>query len=93
VKANDPGDPSTNVVEDALVMVGGCTHSRLNVCVAGVPYPVAVITKLNSPVTVGVPLRSPPDVRVMPVGRLPLVTANVGAGVPVAVTLKLLADP
>ena len=36
---------------------------------------VAVMEKLNSPETVGVPLKAPPVVSVMPAGRVPLLTA------------------
>jgi hypothetical protein len=38
---------------------------------------VAVTVKLNTPVTVGVPARSPAGLRVTPAGGAPAVTANV----------------
>ena len=46
---------------------------------------VAVTVKLNVPATVGVPANTPPDVSAaIPVGIVPAVTANVGAGLPLA---------
>jgi hypothetical protein len=43
----------------------------------------------NVPAAVGVPESVPPELRVTPAGRLPAVTAKVGAGKPVAVTVKV----
>ncbi len=64
---------------------------RVKFCVASGDAPfVAVIVKANTPFTVGVPERIPvvPS-RVTPVGKEPEVTEKVGAGVPVAATVKL----
>lgn len=46
---------------------------------------VAVIVKLNVPTVVGVPVKAPLVASESPLGRLPLVTANVGEGPPLAV--------
>ena len=40
----------------------------------------AVMVPVNVPVTVGVPLRTPAVVKVKPVGSVPAVFVNVGAG-------------
>src|SRR5262245_44226827 len=49
---------------------------------------LAVMVIGNWPKTVGVPLSSPPLVKVTPAGRAPT-SVNVGAGFPVAVTWKV----
>ena len=62
----------------------------MKLCVAFVPTPFDAVTVIeNDPVCVGVPLRTPPALRVTPVGSAP-VSLNVGAGKPVAVTVKEL---
>jgi hypothetical protein len=38
---------------------------------------VAVTVKVKDPVAVGLPVIAPPEDKLRPVGRLPLVTANV----------------
>ena len=58
-------------------------------CVALPPAFVAVITPENVPIALGVPLMRPALLNVRLVGSAPLVTLNVGAGEPFAVTVKL----
>src|SRR5580704_228450 len=53
---------------------------------------LAVMVIGNDPLWVGVPARIPAEVSVTPVGRVP-VSLKVGAGVPVAVTVKDPAVP
>ena len=62
-------------------------------CVAVPDVFVAVITPLNVPVALGVPVMVPPLANVRPVGSAPVVTLKVGAGEPLAVTVKLYATP
>lgn len=50
---------------------------------------VAVIVPVNSPEAVAVPVIAPALLSVSPVGKAPAVTENVGAGAPLAVTVKL----
>src|SRR5260370_1056081 len=61
----------------------------VNVCVASVPTPLCAVNVIgNTPVTVGVPLRtSVVALKVTPFGSGP-VSAMVGAGNPVAVTVN-----
>ena len=62
--------------------------------VAGAMPFEAVTVKALDPATVGVPVMAPVVAfRVSPVGRAPEVIVNVGAGVPVAVTVKSYAVP
>lgn len=64
---------------------------RVKFCVVFVPLD-AVNTKLNVPVAVGVPCKTPvPPLNVTPDGSVPEVRERVGAGTPVAVTVKLFA--
>jgi hypothetical protein len=46
---------------------------------------VAVTVKLNVPAAVGVPVNAPVEASESPLGKLPLETANVGEGPPLAV--------
>jgi hypothetical protein len=62
-------------------------------CVAVPATFVAVMTPLNVPAALGVPLIAPPLASVRPVGSAPEVTLKVGAGEPLAVTVKLYATP
>ncbi len=52
---------------------------------AGLTPLLAVTVPVNVPVAVGVPEIKPAELKLNPVGRLPNVTLNVGAGVPLAV--------
>ena len=62
-------------------------------CVASGATPlVAVMVTGNEPPAVGVPESVPPDDSVTPLGSDPAVMENVGDGLPLAVTLKLLAE-
>ena len=56
-------------------------------CVAVPALFVAVMTPLKVPRTLGVPVIAPPLFKVSPVGSAPDVTAKVGAGKPLAVTV------
>ena len=55
------------------------------------PAFVAVMTPAKVPTALGVPLIAPPLASVRPVGSAPEVTLKVGAGEPLAVTVKLYA--
>ena len=68
----------------------------MKLCVAfGVtPFAAVMVMGYTPPVVAaGVPLRTPPELRVTPLGRLPVVTLNVGTGKPVAVTVKVPGVP
>jgi hypothetical protein len=43
------------------------------------------MVKVKSPAVVGVPERRPPELKVRPVGRVPLLTVKIGLGAPDAV--------
>lgn len=78
-----------NVFAPGLANVIVCAAAAIvsaTICVAAGLTPFdAVTVKLNVPATVGVPASTPPAVSgVKPVGMAPAVTANVGAGEPVA---------
>jgi hypothetical protein len=62
--------------------------------VAGVtPFEAVMVIGYEPPApAAGVPLRTPAELRVTPLGRMP-VSLNVGAGNPVAVTVKEPAVP
>ena len=53
---------------------------------------MTVMTKAKVPLTVGVPDKTPALLSVMPAGKEPEVTENVGLGVPVAVTVNVPAS-
>jgi hypothetical protein len=61
----------------------------LKACVAAGATPFAAVSvPVNAPAALGVPLMTPVVAfNVSPVGNAPLVTENVGAGAPVAVTV------
>ena len=65
--------------------------TMLKTCVAAVPTPLlALMLPVKVPAAVGVPVMAPVVVfKVRLVGRLPLATAKVGAGLPLAATVKL----
>ena len=66
------------------------TTVNVKLCVpAGATPLVAVIVKVDTPVAIAVPESTPAEDRLMPAGSVPAVTANVGAGEPDAVTLKV----
>ena len=66
------------------------TTVNVKLCVpAGVTPLVAVMVKVETPVAVAVPESTPAADRLTPGGGVPAVTANVGAGAPDAVTLKV----
>jgi hypothetical protein len=67
---------------------------RVNPCVAGEPTPLPAVKVMgNVPVTLGVPASTPvAGVKVTPLGSDP-VSARVGVGEPVSVTVKVLAVP
>ena len=78
----------------AEVITGAASTVSVKFCVAsGVMPLVAVMTKAKIPLTVGVPDRTPAVLSVTPVGKEPEVTENVGAGVPVAVTVNVPTVP
>lgn len=80
LKARAPGFAKVMVCEAAET-------TSVTACVAAGLTPLEAVTvKLNVPVAVGVPAKTPPAVSgFMPVGIVPAVTLNVGAGEPVAV--------
>ena len=85
-----------NVCEPGFVklMVWLAWPAVVNVkfCVTDVPL-LAVKTSGNVPIDEGVPCNKPvPTVNVTPVGKVPEVRDSVGAGVPVAATVKLFED-
>jgi hypothetical protein len=88
---NVPPIPAVNVAAAALVIVGAEPTSTVsvNAWVVELIVLVALISNVNGPISVGVPLSKPEDERVIPVGSVP-VTEYVGAGDPVAVTWKEL---
>ena len=62
----------------------------LKFCVATGATPLlAVIVPVNVPVAVGEPVMAPPLLKFRFVGSAPAVTVKVGAGVPLAVQVKL----
>jgi hypothetical protein len=84
-----PACPTGKVALFALVIAGAWPTVSVKFCVAaGLTPLLAVIVIGNVPVTVGVPLSAPvAEFRVTPFGSAP-VSLNVGAGKPVAVTVK-----
>ena len=90
-----PAVPSVKVVWLAEVMVGATRVDtvRVKLWVAlGVTPLAAVMVMGKLPLAVGVPESTPAVDRVTPVGRGPI-SVKVGAGEPVAVTVKLPAVP
>ena len=91
VTVNVPAVPSVKVVVLAEVIAGAPVTVKVKFCVAsGVTPLVAVMVTANTPFTEGVPDSTPlvPS-KVTPVGKEPVVIEKVGAGVPVAVTVKV----
>ena len=90
-----PEVPTVKVVSAALVMAAGSVTVRVKACVAAVPTPLlAVKVRLYTPPVpaAGVP-PSTPLVKFTPWGSVPPVWVNVGAGKPLAVGVKLPAEP
>ena len=77
-----------------FVNAGASRTTMLKACVAFAPMPLlAVMVPPNVPETLGVPLITPAGLIASPGGSAPPVTANVGAGNPLAVEVKLYAVP
>src|SRR5260370_37316508 len=94
---NVPAAPTWNVVEFALVIVGGWLTVSVKFCVTfGLTPFCAVNVMAKVPVAVGVPLSVPvplPLLRnVTPAGKAPL-SVMLGVGNPVVVTLNVPAAP
>jgi hypothetical protein len=91
-----PAAPTLNVVVLALVIAGASSTVSVKFCVALLPTPLLAVNMMEYVLPVpaaGVPLRTPVVVlNVTPVGSAP-VSLNVGAGNPVAVTVKVPAVP
>ena len=87
-----PAVPATKLVLVALVMAGCSFTVTVKLCVAAVPTLLlaVMVTVLAPPVpATGVPVSTPVSIsRPKPLGRVPAVTLNLGAGKPVAVTVK-----
>ena len=83
---NEPAEPSVKLVLLPLVMLGARLIVMLKLCVASgsVPF-VAVTTPLYVPMVVGVPERTPADVKLSPGGNEPGMDEKVIGAVPVAV--------
>jgi hypothetical protein len=82
VKEKDPPLPTVNVVAVLLVIAGASSTVSCKVWLAFTPMPFAAVTgsEYTPPVPpAGVPERSPPEVRVTPEGKVPVVE-NVGVG-------------
>jgi hypothetical protein len=88
--------PTVNAALLALVIAGAWSIVSVKLCVAAEPTPLeAVIVRLYAPAVpaAGVPLSTPVDaLKVTPVGNAPD-SLKVGAGDPLAVTVKLPALP
>jgi hypothetical protein len=88
VAVKDPGEFTVNEALFALVIAGAWPTVRVKPWLAFGETPLlAVIVMAKFPVTVGVPLSTPAEVKVTPLGRAPI-SLKVGAGNPVAVTVK-----
>jgi hypothetical protein len=94
-----PAVPAVKVVEGADVMAGGWSTVRVKLWVAGEPTPLVAVMVMGYvppvplagvPARVAVPL--PLSVKVTPVGSVPDSPSD-AAGNPVAVTVKVPADP
>jgi hypothetical protein len=96
VRLNEPDVPTVKVALLALVIAGAWSTVSVKVCVASAPIPLCAV-KVREYVpavpAAGVPASFPvAGVNVTPEGRVPL-SASVGAGKPVAVTVKVPAAP
>jgi hypothetical protein len=88
-----PATPLENVTWLVEVIAGAASAVRMNIWVAAGATPLPAVMVIGKvPLCVGVPESSPPDVNVTPAGRAP-VSLKVGAGEPVAVTVKVPAVP
>ena len=84
----------TDSVGTAAVAAGVWTIANVTTCVAfGATPLVAVTVAPYDPAAVGVPLMTPPALNDKPGGRLPALTANVGAGPAAVVYVKLYGVP
>jgi len=93
VTVNIPAVPTVKVVLVELVIAGAWFTVSVKLCVAFGSVPFAAVTVIGKvPLTVGVPLSTPAVLNVTPAGSAP-VSLNVGAGVPVAVTVNVPAVP
>jgi hypothetical protein len=91
VTANVPAAPTVKVAVFTLVIVGGWFTVSVKACDASGAMPlVALITMEYVPPVpaAGVPLSTPPELRLTPVGRAP-VPLKVDPGKPEAVTVKV----
>src|SRR6185295_9633925 len=95
VNAKSYGDPTTAFGSVPLVKTGASFTVRVTSSVAVPPALVAATVNACSPPVpaAGVPVNPPAALRVSPDGSVPELTANVGAGFPVAVKLKLYGAP
>ena len=95
VTANDPAVPSVNVVLAVLVMAGAwfTVNVKFWVAFGETPFEAVMVIGYVPPVfAAGVPLSTPADERVTPLGSAP-VSLKVVAGKPVAVTVNDPAVP
>ena len=95
VTVNEPAVPTVNVVLFVLVIAGAWLTVNVKLCVAFGETPlfaVIVMTYVPPVPAAGVPERTPALLSVTPLGSVP-VSVNVGAGVPVAVTVNIPALP
>ena len=77
--------PMVPIAGGAPLVITGAAEAGLTViekfCVAaGLTPLVAVTVPVNTPLLVGVPDITPAELKLNPVGKLPEVTLNVGAG-------------
>jgi len=88
LRVNEPSTPFVKVALAGEVMTGAESTVSVKDWATGVPIPFdTVIVTGKTPFWVGVPQSTPVEVRVTPVGRVP-VLLNVGTGVPVAVRVN-----
>ena len=95
VTVKEPGAATVKVVLLGLVIAAAWLTVRVKLCVAlgDTPLAAAMVIGYEPPVpAAGVPLRTPPALKVTPDGKAP-VSLKVGAGKPVAVTLNDPAVP
>ena len=87
MNAKSYGEPATAFGGVPLVKTGASFTVRVTASVVDPPTLVAATVNECSPpvVAAGVPVNIPDELRVSPDGKVPELTANVGAGVPVAV--------
>jgi hypothetical protein len=95
VTVNEPPTPTVNVVELALVIVGGVPTVSVKLCEASGETPSDAPNVIaNIPVWLGVPLSVPVpswlSANITPFGSVPL-SLTAGAGKPVVVTVNVFA--